>query len=236
MPRPHDLVVSHQSAASAWGLDLVGPPDVAHFTIPRGSSKRVVADARLHRAVLPACDVVFRDGVRITTVERTVVDLVRALPLPEALAVADSALREGLCSLGRLQRRACTLTGRGSRRVARAVACADPSSGSFLESYSRGLLIQAGIPPERTQLWIAGAQGRRIGRVDFAWPSRRVVVELDGYAFHADRVRYRNDRRRLNALGLAGWLVLRFSWEDVLGHPDAVVAAVRRALYGDAAG
>ncbi|TAL20866.1 MAG: DUF559 domain-containing protein, partial [Frankiales bacterium] len=67
-------------------------------------------------------------------------------------------------------------------------------------------------------------------RVDFAWPDERLVVEVDGFAFHADRASYRNDRRRTNELVLAGWRVLRFSWEDVVGSPDVVVDQVRRAL------
>jgi very-short-patch-repair endonuclease len=56
------------------------------------------------------------------------------------------------------------------------------------------------------------------------------VVETDGFAFHADRTTYRADRRRGNALVLAGWRVLRFSWEDVVHSPDGVVADVRAAL------
>lgn len=57
-------------------------------------------------------------------------------------------------------------------------------------------------------------------------------METDGFAFHADRQSYRKDRRRGNALVLAGWRVLRFSWEDVVHHPDEVVEAVREALRG----
>jgi very-short-patch-repair endonuclease len=58
----------------------------------------------------------------------------------------------------------------------------------------------------------------------------RLVVETDGFAFHADRLSYRADRRRTNALVVAGWRVLRFSWEDVLHDPAHVVAVVRKAL------
>ena len=56
------------------------------------------------------------------------------------------------------------------------------------------------------------------------------MVETDGFAFHSDRTSYRNDRRRTNQLVLAGWRILRFSWEDVVHHPEEVVAAVRAAL------
>ncbi len=110
------------------------------------------------------------------------------------------------------------------------MALADPRCGSVLESLCRLLLIQAGLAPEVTQLLVRSRDGGRIGRVDFAWPSARLVVEVDGFAFHADRESYREDRRRSNALQRAGWVVLRFSWEDVVHTPQLVVAAVREVL------
>ena len=100
----------------------------------------------------------------------------------------------------------------------------------MLESLCRLLLSQAGLAPQVTQLVIRTRTGARIGRVDFAWPAARLVVEVDGFAFHADREAYRKDRRRGNALQRAGWRVLRFSWEDVVGAPDSVVADVRDVL------
>lgn len=228
--RPHPVVFSHQSAAELWGLALLRPPERLHVTVPRRSSKRRIEDAVVHRSDLPRADVVLLDGVRVTTVERTAVDLARLLPLPEGVAAVDSALGLGV-ALSRLHGRARAAGGPGSRALRRAIALADPRSESFLESYCRALLAAAGLAPERTQHWVHAPGGRRIGRVDFAWPSRRVVVELDGFAFHSDRTRYRADRRRLNALGLAGWLVLRFTWEDVIGRPEEVVDSVHGALY-----
>jgi very-short-patch-repair endonuclease len=122
----------------------------------------------------------------------------------------------------------------GRARVAAVLRLVDPESGSVLESLCRVLLHQAGLAPEQTQLVVRTAAGRWIGRVDFAWSAARLVVETDGFAFHADRTSFREDRRRGNALVLAGWRVLRFSWEDVVHHPEDVVAAVREALDGRA--
>ena len=56
------------------------------------------------------------------------------------------------------------------------------------------------------------------------------MVETDGFAFHSDRRQYRDDRRRTNALTVAGWTVLRFTWEDVLAYPQYVIDSVRAAL------
>lgn len=235
MRRRTDPVVSHQSAAFIWGFDLLRPPERPHVTVPRNSSRFLREDVVAHRADRGPTDVVVRDGVLLTTPLRTVLDLGRRLPMPEGVAVLDSALRSRAVRRRQLGKAVGSGRGPGSRALTRAVSLADPRSDSFLESYCRALLAAAGLAPERTQHWIVGPGGRRVARVDFAWPAYRLVVEVDGYEFHADRARYRADRRRQNAIELAGWLVLRFSWEDVLGRPDAVVASVRRGLYGDVA-
>ena len=58
----------------------------------------------------------------------------------------------------------------------------------------------------------------------------RVVIELDGFAYHSDRADYRRDRRRTNALTALGYRVLRFSWEDVVGDAGSVVDRVREVM------
>ena len=68
--------------------------------------------------------------------------------------------------------------------------------------------------------------------VDIAFPEGQVAIEIDGWAWHSDVERFRRDRRRQNALVLAGWTILRFTWHDLTNRPGAVVAEVRSALRG----
>ena len=226
-----DGVASGTSAAVVWGIELVERPEQQHVTVGRNRSRARWRGAVVHRSDLAAEDVLVRDGIAVTSPVRTVLDLCRTLPLVEAVAAADSALRQGLLTAPELTAACVELpAARGRTRVARVVRLVDPASGSVLESLCRVLLVLAGIEPPETQLVVRGSTGRVLGRVDFAWPASRLVVEVDGYAFHADRASYRADRRRTNALVLEGWRVLRFSWEDVREHPDQVVAAVRAAL------
>lgn len=223
---------SHTSAALAWGIELVQPGRPVELTVRRDRSRASWPGAVVHRRDLPSDDVVVREGLRLTTALRTVLDLARSLPLQEAVAAADSALRHGLLTVDELLHAAQALpAGRGRARVSRVVSLVDPSSGSVLESVCRILFVLAGLPTALTQHPVRGADGRLLGRVDFAWPEHRLVVETDGFAFHADRRSYRDDRRRTNALVLAGWRVLRFSWEDVVHEPDHVVQLVRKALH-----
>jgi very-short-patch-repair endonuclease len=226
-----DAVVSGTSAALLWGLELARTPEELVVTVARDHSRAARTGVDVRRTDLRDGDWVRRDGVRVTTVLRTVLDLCRCLPLAEAVAVTDSALRRGTVTLSALRGALCALpVGKGRRAVARVLALADPACGSVLESLLRVLLHERGLPAPRTQVVVRSRAGATIGRVDFAWPDVGLLVEADGFAFHADRRRYRNDRRRANALVLAGWRLLRFSWEDVLHDPDAVVECVRAAL------
>ena len=72
----------------------------------------------------------------------------------------------------------------------------------------------------------------RIGakRYDFAWPQQRVVVETDSWLAHANQVAFQADRSQTNALQLAGWLVLRFTWADLTRRSRATAATVSQAL------
>ena len=224
-------VVSHTSAALLWGLELAATPQARTVTVGRDRSRAMWGGVVVRRADLVDEDSVERAGLRVTTVLRTVLDLCRSLPLAHAVAAADSALRRRLLTVRDLRRALCALpAGRGRSAVARVLALVDPLCGSVLESLARVLLALAGLRPPRSQLPVYAAGDLLIGRVDFAWEAARLVVETDGFAFHADRRRYRQDRRRGNALVVSGWRVLRFSWEDVVGQPDYVVACVRAAL------
>ena len=222
---------SHEDAALLWGMELAVTPQGRSVTVERNRSRAAHSGTTVHRSNLRAGEREERVGIWRTSALRTVLDLCRSLPLHEAVAVTDSALRRALVTVEELTGALCELpAGAGRDRVARVLTMVDLQCGSVLESLARVLLIQAGLAPEQTQHVVRTAAGRWIGRVDFAWPSVRLVVETDGFAFHADRATYRKDRRRGNALVLAGWRVLRFSWEDVVSQPEQVVAAVRALL------
>lgn len=72
----------------------------------------------------------------------------------------------------------------------------------------------------------------RLGRyeVDFLWRGQRVVVEVDGYAYHANCQAFERDRERDAALAAAGYTVLRFTWRQLIGTPEAVIARLAGAL------
>ena len=176
-------VVSHTSAALLWGLELAATPDALTVTVDRDRSRVSRAGVTVRRADLSAGDQVERDGLRVTTVLQTVLDLCRSLPLAHAVAAADSALRRRLLTVEDLQQALCALpAGRGRSTVAEVLGLVDPLCGSVLESLARVLLALAGLRPPQSQLPVYAAGDLLIGRVDFAWDGARLVVQTDGFA------------------------------------------------------
>ncbi|MGX5655796.1 DUF559 domain-containing protein [Geodermatophilus nigrescens] len=230
---PASAVLSHLTAARLWGLEvpLVREDRRVHLVVPPGTRIRHRADRRVHCATLPDEQVTRRLGVPVTSPGRTWLDLAAVLPPAALLAVTDQMLRR------RYQRR--TLEGitagargvRGIRAARRVLAVADHRAGSPMESVLRWLVLEAGLPAPDLQHVVRGAAGF-VGRVDMAWPDRKVLVEFDGDV-HRERRVFVDDLRRQNGLVLAGWTVLRFTSADVLGRPERVLQVLATALSGD---
>lgn len=66
--------------------------------------------------------------------------------------------------------------------------------------------------------------------VDFAFPDSKLVIEIDGFAFHSGVDDFVKDRNRQNYLVLHRWKVLRFTWWDLIERPERVIAEIRRAI------
>ena len=66
--------------------------------------------------------------------------------------------------------------------------------------------------------------------VDFLWRRERLVVEVDGYAFHSSRAAFERDRRRDAELAARGLHVIRIAWHQIAGEPLAVVARLAQAF------
>jgi very-short-patch-repair endonuclease len=140
-------------------------------------------------------------------------------------------LRKRLVRLQELQVAVHALPpGPGRKRFERVVEGVDPKAGSVLESLLRVLLGDHGLLPPQTQYRFENAARDFIGRLDFAWPDLCLALETEGFEFHSRRAEHRLDCQRHNALASQGWWLLRFTWDDVVFHPDEVVATVADTL------
>jgi very-short-patch-repair endonuclease len=214
-------VVSHVSAAHLLGFELWNPPGQLHVTVPRG---RWVSeqDVMVHRRPLAPDDVeLWRP---ITAPLRTALDCGRSLRFLDAVVALESGLRLGKYSLAALRVGADAALGNDTSALRRAVAHVDRMSGSVLESAAGPLLDLLGHDV-RQQVLIRGV-GAPVDYVIDGW----LVIETDGFEFHSNRAEYRKDRRRANALAERGYVLLRFTYEDIRFRPWAVLAQVAAVL------
>jgi very-short-patch-repair endonuclease len=212
--------VSHLSAAQAWGWRIKTVPQQPQVTVPRKrnveTSRR--AGVRLHWTDLRPEDLAGRCTSRL----RTVVDCARTLAFDEALAVADSALREGYVTPQQLEDAARCSPRTGRARVVRVVTAADGRADNPFESCLRAIALEVEGWAPRAQAAVPG-----VGRADVGDPDLRVVLEAESYEFHALPEAFSYDLRRYSAMVRAGWVVLRFGWDDVMHRPDAVRSTIR---------
>lgn len=224
------------AALYGWGL-LVEPGPVVDVAVRHGRSGTAAPGVRVTQrraaglAGVPS--VAGCERLRVTSPVQTVLDGARTLPLLEAVVLCDSALRSGLVRMPELEAAAVRLRGlEGADRVREVLALSDELAGSVLERVLRVRLVQAGLCGT-TQVPLHDRHGRPVLRADFCFAVQRLVIEVDGAAWHRDAAR---DRARDNALAAAGWRVLRFTWAEVVHGPDAALALVRAALTPDEAG
>ncbi len=227
----HGGVLSHESAALHHGLDVVTKPLIPHVTIGRKFSKRETElDCTLHWADLPGLS---GDPRPLATDPlRTVLDCARRLAFGEALAVADSAIRLGKVDRKVLIASAAALRGPGRRAAVRVCGFADGRAASALESMLRSRVIDAGITGFIPQYVVRGPGF--YARVDLADPLLRIAIEADSFAHHGTRESLRRDCRRYTSLAANGWLLLRYSWEDVMLDEFWVGDSLNRAVTGSA--
>src|SRR5207248_10618283 len=116
------------------------------------------------------------------------------------------------------------------------VARAGSGTRSAAERLAAELLRRAGIDGWTANHPIHAPTGELIGVGDLVFRAARVVVELDGRAFHTTADRFERDRYRQNRLTEGGWTVLRFTWRDLTQRPKYVVATVRRVVRDQSGG
>lgn len=226
-------VASHRAAAVLWELDGVGGR-VIEVTYRHPTESRVEG-AILHRSRrLGPADSTVHQGVPVTTVERTLIDLGRFAG-PTAVEVAlESAMRKRLTTVDRLVAGLSMSGGRGrpgSARLRRILAVRAPGrpAGSAAEVALLRCLRRQGVPDPVRQYPIRLRDGRVVV-VDLAWPAAKLAVEWDGYDVHSGRRAFAADLERQNDLFDVGWQLRRYTGDIVNRRPEHVAATVTRVL------
>jgi very-short-patch-repair endonuclease len=228
-----EAVLSHTTAGERWRMVPPAPGPV-HVTVPR--SIRGHAGITIHRVRgLDRRDWLVRDGLRLTSVPRTLLDLAEILPERQLRKAAQEAARERRFNNRAIAELLDRSPGRRGHRQLRTLltdAVIEPRSRSELEDRFHQLVHEAGL--ERPE-----SNARLLGyRIDALWRKEKIAVELDGFKDHGTRERFESDRARDTRLQLAGFTVLRFTERMLVREPARVkqnliaahAASLRRSL------
>jgi very-short-patch-repair endonuclease len=213
-------VLSHWSAALVWGL--VERTEEVHVTVA-ASGRRTHAGVVVHRTGRPfePGKVRCRDGLRVTSVRRTIADLAAIASVHELDQVVAEAVARRLVRPGQL----VPETGAAGAARLRAVLTGGARlTRSEAERTLLALLDRARLPLPVCNARVAGLE------VDAVWPHRRLIVEVDGFATHGHRRAFERDRHRDATLRRAGFDVVRLSWRQLVADREATVALLAQLL------
>jgi very-short-patch-repair endonuclease len=221
-------VVSHRSALALWGLSSTSktsaPVDILVPLSNRGHRPGV----RAHRtARLHSSEKTVVDRIPVTTPARTLLDLAGELPARELERLLALIERKGLATLSEVSSMVARHPRRPGSGILRRLLRGEASPAltrSEAEERFLDLVKTAQLPRPEVNAGVAGYE------VDFFWRSQRLVVEVDGFAFHSSSRAFKRDRRRDAALLVKGIRVLRITWDQLVQEPVAVAALVAQGL------
>jgi very-short-patch-repair endonuclease len=224
-------VASHRAAARLWGLADWDEVDVS---VDRPRLPRL-AGVSVHRTRdLAAGDLTVRHGIPVMNPMRMLVDLGAVVPRWAVSDVLERALVARLVTIkaveatlersARRGRRGCGVL----RRVLEERALGAERPDSLAEARMAKLLREHDLPMPEFQHRVVNGY-----RVDFAYPEKRLAIEVDGHEFHSTPAQLQADLARQNEIVAAGWTVLRFTWLDLTRRPGRVAALVLGHLGAD---
>lgn len=227
--------LSHRSAARLLGLDAGPATSELHLLAPTGCIRPRLDGVHLHRT-RSWCqeDVVCVGVLRVTSPARTIVDLSPDLTRPSLERMLDDACVRGLVAPERVRRVLTRLGTRGRPGAGALVAALRPWEAGRLDSVAEAaverLLRRFRLPPARPQYEVRDGDGAFVARLDFAWPERRVALEVDGFRWHSSPRALHADLARQNRLQALGWSVVRTGPSPDQSERDVLRSALRRLL------
>jgi very-short-patch-repair endonuclease len=228
-----DGIASHEAAAELSGTNYVTRGLVVVTVRPDGLRAGPVDRVHESNDLSPRW-LTKIDGITVTKPARTIVDLASVMRSTQLEHVIDDALGRRITDIDELVAAFDALACRGRRGIARLrpllMARGDGHmvDTTELERMFTALLRRHGLPEPDRQVTLGGE--RPIGRVDFLYRSRGLIVEVDGRLGHSQVLDFENDRRRDQEALVAGLRVARFTHRQLTRRPDEVVRVLRHLL------
>jgi very-short-patch-repair endonuclease len=214
-----DALLSHRSAAALWAVG----PGFWKFEVTTPDARRSRNGFRAHRAMLHPEDIDTHDGIPVTSVARTILDLAADLDHDQLTRLIEDADRRELVdgtALDRAVERRPHAAGSGRLRRVLATYRGTADTRSKLERDFRALIATSGLPEPQYNVLVEGLT------VDVYWPQWKLVVELDGKPYHTSPRIFETDRIRDATLQKADLRVLRVTGQRLDNEPGEVVADI----------
>lgn len=224
-----DSVLSHRSAGCLWGLQhlFAGTPEV---TIPTGWRGRVGICVR--RSPLPSDEITDLNGIPVTTVPRTILDLATVVSRRQLERAFNEVEVQGLTDRLSIPDLLVRYPRRRGTAVLRSLLDDGPEFGGVtrndFEELMVSLLDAYGLSRPRFNADVAIAG--RFFSADCLWKRERLIVELDGRAVHGTRRAFEADRERDRLLVADGWRVMRVTWRQLCRDGETIASDLRAAL------
>ncbi len=232
MALPDPVVVSHESAAHLLRFPCLPVLEPTVTVVSRTTHTFRGVTVRRTDDIAKG-DVIAIEGLPVTSIVRTVYDLAGVLTFKRFDAIAEGLVIDGRLTLREVERAIARLGRRGKRGTvamrtfAEARSAGSDPNATVLERRGRSALARAGLPAPVPQYPIPWAAGRRF---DDAYPDVALAIEWDSRAWHSQQKAIGADRRRDRDAAVHGWLVVRFTWQDVTDDPDRVATTVGALL------
>jgi very-short-patch-repair endonuclease len=206
-------------AAAWWHGFADRPPATVAVTVPRQRHPRGRPGVKVRRRELAAEDVLERRAITVTAPPLTALEAAVELGDRGSLLL-DRALQRSVGFPAVYEAYCRNLGSHGSASAGRMLSAAADRSASMAERLLVALLRESGATGWQCNFPAAGYL------IDVAFPTSRVAIEVDGWAWHMDAERSQTDKRRQNALVRSGWTILRYTWHDISSRPRTVLAEI----------
>ncbi len=218
-----EALLSHRSAAALLGLTRA-PRGVVEVTSASGRRRPGIV---VHQGGIDESDRTLVDAIPVTSVARTLLDLAEVVDGQTLRRAFEEADRLHLLEMSELEELCARSHGRRGLRALRPLieAAREPiTTDSPLEDRFAVFCEKHCLPPPATNVAVLGHE------VDALWPTRRLMVEMDSYAYHRHRAAFERDRARDAEFAAAGYRVIRLTHRRLEEEPDAVADQLRRLL------
>ena len=223
---PHSFL-SHRSAAAAWGLATPDPSTIDVTLVGRRARPR--DRLRIHQvAQLDRADTATKSNLRLTSPARAVIEFAAQATSSELERAFGEGRAKQLINDPRLSQALMRFPQNHSgAAIVRHLLHTDPGATrtrSNPERTVRRLLRAGNLPQPIVNVPLLGYTA------DFLWEDHKLILEVDSYGTHGDRLAFERDRRRDQVHIAAGYTVIRVTREQLINEPYAVIARIAQAL------